>query len=142
TEKARAAQALTDRIQMMETERAGLRERIEQLQARKPVSDSEAILEMSEELERLQGEFDTLQRTLTERDLSLAEQKRRLEEQEAELASLKKLSARKGADTVQDIYARANAELNAVKNELLRRPKGSTPATVAPASTPKPEDPV
>jgi chromosome segregation ATPase len=135
--QAQAAEALGAKLQALEGERAALREKIKQLEARKPVSDSEAVLEMSEELERVQGALEALQATLAERDAEIVEHKRRLESQESEMAALKRMAARAGSNTVQDIYARANAEINAVKNELLRRPKGSTPAS--PAGSPAPE---
>ncbi|HLM45191.1 MAG TPA: hypothetical protein VK458_15050, partial [Myxococcaceae bacterium] len=134
TKQTKAVESLGARIEALESERAGLQAQLRQLQARPPVSDSEAVLEMSEELERLQGELDTLQAALAERDAALAEQKERLEAQESELATLKRVTARRGENTVQDIYARANAELNAVKNDLLRRPKGS-PAAPTPPKT-------
>jgi hypothetical protein len=44
-----------------------------------------------------------------------------LEAQETELATLRRQTARTGANPVQDIYERANAELKAVKSELSRR---------------------
>jgi chromosome segregation ATPase len=134
--QAQAAEALNARIQVLEADKLALKEKIQQLQARQPPSDSEAVLELSAEVERLQGELEALQATLGERDAELAEQKRLLEGKESELAGLRRMSSRMGANSVQDIYARANAELNAVKNELLRRPKAGTP-TSAPTAAPE-----
>ena len=64
-----------------------------------------------------------------------------MEATEAELLALQAGVAHPAPDRVHDLYARANAELNAVKNDLLRRPKESTPAPEVAASTPKPEEP-
>jgi hypothetical protein len=88
---------------------------------------------------RLLSERERLASDLTVARAARVRLEGRVSTLEAELATLKAGAARKEPDSVQHIYARANAELNAVKNDLLRRPKPSTPAPAA--SPPKPDEP-
>jgi hypothetical protein len=102
-----------------------------------------------ERVAELEKQSDAAEKTRSERerlasDLTVARAARarlegRVSTLEAELATLKRAPVLKEPDSVQDIYARAHAELNAVKNELLRRPKPGIGASAV--SPPKPDEP-
>jgi chromosome segregation ATPase len=116
------------RLESLETERTELLKTVEELKA--AAQPPEAVLEMAAELEQLQSVVEELQKKLATQD--------------TELGALRRAAARAGGNPVQEIYERANAELNAVKNELSRRTGppgpavGGAPARPPPASNPRP----
>jgi chromosome segregation ATPase len=103
------------RLESLDAERTELLKAVEEFKAS---AQPEAVLEMAAEMEQLQTVVEDLQQKLAA--------------QETELGALRRQSARAGANPVQEIYERANAELNAVKNELSRR---SPPAPTTPGGS-------